>query len=171
MGKPLLPTDEGIFYKIITSINCIKNQHPNRVIADLLLAEIDVLVQYWNDYFIKNNNTTLSSFDGFSVFTKVDIKILKEALDIFYLIFNDSPDFELAKKIESVHQELELLFAPFGEYFDESPEEINQIAYLVYACFSHKKALFINLNQEKLNFYLQSAQQKSKALADKKDKQ
>lgn len=136
-------------------------------LAKDLLSKLDVLVDKWLDYFNQKNITRLASENLYASalecyyglgFNYVEVKCIKDTLDILHLLFETPQNRTLKSKVELVDKELNDLFNIFESYFESSPKIINDIAYLIYDCYEHREILFINLNQEKLTHYIDLAE-------------
>ena len=136
----------------------MNNQKLQHEIADLLFEELNSLVKYWLDYFKQKGEDTLHSFDGGVSIEYVNVYILKDAYNILYALYKKKPISDLEEQINFVNHEFNKLFDLYSEFFEWSPNEINEIAYLMRACFKNRDSLFITLDQEKLFFFLESTQ-------------
>lgn len=129
----------------------------DRAIAEKLLNELDILVKNWLNYFKEKKISSLDSFNG--VFCEyVDVKIFKEAVSVINDIFRNKPDSNLQKRIIYVESQFDKLFNVYSEYFDHYSDEIKDIAYRLYSTFKNRNSLFIELNSEKLSFFLKATQ-------------
>jgi hypothetical protein len=150
------------------------SKQQEKELAKQLLSKLDILVKKWLDYFNQRNITllethdlfdsALNSFYGIGV-NYIEIECIKEALAVLHLVFKEPQNDTLKNKVELVDKEFNSLFNITQSYFDDTPNAINAIAYLVNRCYKDKKELFVTLDQEKINSYIDLAEKNNKRMA------
>lgn len=129
-------------------------QDSNQQLANKLIDNLKLLVEYWNDYFKQKKNVSLDSFNGVFI-ENIDVNILEKSFDIITNTNNKKKNYANQESvINFIDNEFSRLFNTYSEYFDFTPEAISDIAYIVHGSYNYRNILFIDLNIEKLNHYL-----------------
>jgi len=141
----------------------MENKEPERKLAIELLFRLDDLVYCWTEYFNQKNQTSLYSYDGGLDVTYIETSIIRDALEVIQLFFENPNNPKLPPKIIIVDKAFKLLFEDFwGEFFDVIPDEIDKMAYSIYACYKHREIVFRKLNKDRLNHYLKTVEKDKK---------